>query len=112
MAPYILNLGTRWRCVVSFIPWPFYPRRKSPWNPLCGPHSCYKEESFPWWGSNLDSSAVQAVQALALRNALFSSGFCRIIMTSVMMSEVLKTINEKTCLPGGDVVYGSLVEGY
>jgi hypothetical protein len=33
-APRILNLGTRWRWVVSFTPWPLYPQRKSPWYPL------------------------------------------------------------------------------
>jgi hypothetical protein len=26
IAPHILNLGTRWRWVVSFMPWPLYPQ--------------------------------------------------------------------------------------
>jgi hypothetical protein len=34
MAPCILTLGTRWRCVVSFTTWPLYPRRKSSRYPL------------------------------------------------------------------------------
>jgi hypothetical protein len=33
-APCILNLGTRWKWMVSFTPQPLYPRRKNPWNPL------------------------------------------------------------------------------
>jgi len=43
IAPLIINLGTRWRWVVSFTPRPLYPRGKSPWYPLdrriCGPQS-------------------------------------------------------------------------
>jgi hypothetical protein len=31
IAPRILNLGTRWRWVVSFTPSPLYPQRKSLW---------------------------------------------------------------------------------
>jgi hypothetical protein len=34
IAPRILNLGTRWRWVVSFTPQPLYPQGKSPWYPL------------------------------------------------------------------------------
>jgi len=34
IAPRILNLGTRWRWVVSFTPRPLYLRGKSPWYPL------------------------------------------------------------------------------
>jgi hypothetical protein len=33
-APLILDLGTRWRWVVSFTPLPRYPQRKSPWYTL------------------------------------------------------------------------------
>jgi hypothetical protein len=29
IAPWIFNLGTRWKWVVSFTPWPFYPWEKS-----------------------------------------------------------------------------------
>jgi hypothetical protein len=32
--PHILNLGTRWRCLVSFTPRSLYPQGKSPWYPL------------------------------------------------------------------------------
>jgi hypothetical protein len=45
IAPRILDLGTRWRWVVSFTPRPLYPRGKSPWYPLDrrlgGPQSRY-----------------------------------------------------------------------
>jgi hypothetical protein len=34
IAPLILDLGTRWRWVVSFTPRPLYPQGKSPWYPL------------------------------------------------------------------------------
>jgi hypothetical protein len=34
IAPLILELGTRWRWVVSFTPRPLYPQGKSPWYPL------------------------------------------------------------------------------
>jgi hypothetical protein len=34
IAPRILDLGTRWRRVVSFTSRPLYPQRKSPWCPL------------------------------------------------------------------------------
>jgi hypothetical protein len=34
IAPLILDLGTRWRWVVSFTTWPLYPQGKSPWYPL------------------------------------------------------------------------------
>jgi hypothetical protein len=27
MDPRILDLGTSWKCVVIFMPWPLYPRR-------------------------------------------------------------------------------------
>jgi hypothetical protein len=40
----ILDLGTRWRWVVSFTSRPLYPQGKSPWHPLDrrlgGVHSC------------------------------------------------------------------------
>jgi len=32
--PCILDLGTRWRWVVSFTIWPLYPQGRSPWYPL------------------------------------------------------------------------------
>jgi hypothetical protein len=32
--PHIIDLGTSWRWVVSFMPLPIYPRGKSPWYPL------------------------------------------------------------------------------
>jgi hypothetical protein len=34
IASHILNLGTRWRWVVSFMPWILYPQGKSPQSPL------------------------------------------------------------------------------
>jgi hypothetical protein len=30
----ILDLGSRWRWMVSFVPWPRYPQGKGPWYPL------------------------------------------------------------------------------
>jgi hypothetical protein len=34
IAPRIIDLGTRWRWVVSFTPRPLYPQGKNPWYPL------------------------------------------------------------------------------
>jgi hypothetical protein len=34
IAPRILDLGTRWRRVVTFTPLPLYPQGKNPWYPL------------------------------------------------------------------------------
>jgi hypothetical protein len=34
ITPRILDLGTRWRWVVSFTPRPLYPQGKNPWYPL------------------------------------------------------------------------------
>jgi len=34
IAALILDLSTRWRCVVSFMPWPLYSKGKSLWYPL------------------------------------------------------------------------------
>jgi hypothetical protein len=34
IAPRILDVGTRWRLVVSFTSRPLYPQGKSPWYPL------------------------------------------------------------------------------
>jgi hypothetical protein len=34
IAPRVFNLGTRLRWVVSFMPWPLYPQRKSPSYPF------------------------------------------------------------------------------
>jgi hypothetical protein len=43
IAPSILELGTKWRLVVSFTARPLYPQGKSPWYPfdrsLGGPQS-------------------------------------------------------------------------
>jgi hypothetical protein len=59
IAPCILDLGTRWRWVVSFTPWPICPWGKSPWYPLDrrlgGPqshsgHSGEKKNSQPQLG--------------------------------------------------------------
>jgi len=34
IASRIVYLGTRWRWVVSYTAWPFYPQGKRPWYPL------------------------------------------------------------------------------
>jgi hypothetical protein len=43
IAPLILDLGSRWRWVVSFMHWPPYPQGKNPWyaldRRLSGPQS-------------------------------------------------------------------------
>jgi hypothetical protein len=57
IAPRILNLGTRWKWVVSFMPRPHYPRRKSPvihwiggWvGPRAGLGAVAKREKFHYW---------------------------------------------------------------
>ena len=45
LLPLILNLGTRWRCVVNFMPHPLYPRDKKTLHPLIrrvgGPQSYF-----------------------------------------------------------------------
>jgi len=55
--PYVLDLGTRSRWVVSFMPWPLYPQGKSPQYPL----NRRLGRSQRWWNykdrtfiSNLD----------------------------------------------------------
>jgi hypothetical protein len=32
--PPLLNLGTRWKCVISFTPLPLYPQRSKVWYPF------------------------------------------------------------------------------
>jgi len=34
IAPLILDLGTRWGCMVSFMTRPLYPQGKGHWHPL------------------------------------------------------------------------------
>jgi hypothetical protein len=62
--PRIFNLGTSWRWVVSFIPWPFYPWRKSPWysldRMLNGRHETEKNHAHTGTRTP-NSSAVQPV---------------------------------------------------
>jgi hypothetical protein len=59
IAPHILDLGTRWRWVVTFTSWPLYPQEKSSWYPLDrrlgGP------QSQTWWGEKY--SALTGIQA-------------------------------------------------
>jgi len=56
IVPGILDLGTRWRWVVSFMPWPLYTQGKSPWYHLdrrlaghqnCSGHSGEEKNSQP-----------------------------------------------------------------
>jgi hypothetical protein len=39
IAPCILDLGTRWRWVVNFTPWPLYPRERAPSTHWIGPRA-------------------------------------------------------------------------
>jgi hypothetical protein len=41
MAGCILNTGTRWNCVISFMPQILYPQGKSPLYPLDGNRQLY-----------------------------------------------------------------------
>jgi hypothetical protein len=47
----LFDLGTRWRCVVGFMPQPFYPQRKSPWylldRRLGGPQDMVVKRKIP-----------------------------------------------------------------
>jgi hypothetical protein len=70
IAPRIIDLGTRWRWVVSFTPWPLYPQGKSPPYPLdrrlSGPqsrsgHGAEVKNSQPHRDSNSNHSTVQPV---------------------------------------------------
>jgi hypothetical protein len=61
IAPRILDLGTRWRWVVGFMPQLLYPQGKSPWHPLDrrlgGPQS--------WSGHGGEEKNSQPVPGLA-----------------------------------------------
>jgi hypothetical protein len=68
IAPHILDLGTKWRSVVSFTPRPLYPQRKGPLYPLDrrlgGPQSRSGrggEEKNPKLLPGLESPIIQAV---------------------------------------------------
>jgi hypothetical protein len=47
--PCILNIGTRWRWVVSFTPRPIYSRGKSSWYPLQWRLGGSPEPVWTWW---------------------------------------------------------------
>jgi hypothetical protein len=81
IVPRILNLGNRWRSVVSYTLQSLYPQRKSPWYPmnrrLSEPQSCSgnggespravlgtvvkRKISSPRWESKLRTLIVQSV---------------------------------------------------
>jgi len=68
-----INLGTRWKWVVSFLPWQLYPQGKKPWYPLdkrlggsqsqSGPGS-KERKSQPLLGSNPSHPAHSLVTIL------------------------------------------------
>jgi hypothetical protein len=63
IAPCILDLGTNWRCVVSFTPRPLYAQGKSPWYPLdmrLGGPPCQSEHS----GEEKNSQALPGLELL------------------------------------------------
>jgi hypothetical protein len=71
IAPSILNLSTRWRWVVKFMPHPLYPLGKTIWYPLDGrlgkPHSqsgCHREEK--------DLFTLLKIETQLLRSPAFS----------------------------------------
>jgi hypothetical protein len=49
ISPCILNFGTTWRWVVSFMPQPIYPQGKSPWYPLDRRLGGASEQAWTWW---------------------------------------------------------------
>jgi hypothetical protein len=53
IAPRILDLGTRWKWVVSFTPRPLYSQRKRPWYPLHRPEPLWTR----WWRNKFPASA-------------------------------------------------------
>jgi hypothetical protein len=59
----ILNLGSRWKCVVSFMPLLLYRWLKSPQYSLSMMLGVMKKIkiSHPSWESNLDSSVIQSI---------------------------------------------------
>jgi hypothetical protein len=67
--PRFLDLGTSWRCVVTFTLRPLYPRRKSPrihWiggcvDPRAGMDDVENRKFLPLPGLNSDPSTVQPV---------------------------------------------------
>jgi len=69
IAPFVHDLGTRWKWVVNPIPWPLHSQGKSPWCPLnrrlCGP--LYRSSLFWRTEKSLASarSESQMVQPLA-----------------------------------------------
>jgi hypothetical protein len=62
-APHIPYLGTRWRGMVSFMPWLNYPQEKT-WytfdrrmsGPQNRPGDCGKRKILPYWKLNPSSS--------------------------------------------------------
>jgi hypothetical protein len=54
IAPRILDLGTRWRWVASFMPRPLYPQGMSPWYPL--DRRVGRPQSQSWRGGEENNS--------------------------------------------------------
>jgi hypothetical protein len=84
VVPCILNPGSRWKSVVSFTPWPPYPRGKNPLYPfdrrLGGPQShsrCGSEEENPCssWESNPGHPANSLVTILTEVSQHFQRGW-------------------------------------
>jgi len=59
IVPLILDLGTRWRWVVSSTPRPLYPQGRSPWYPLDRRLGGLPEPIWTrWWRNNFPAPAV------------------------------------------------------
>jgi hypothetical protein len=71
IGPHFLDLGTSWRCVVSFTPLPLYPRARllgTHWiggwlGPRFGLDNMEKRKSWPYRDSNSNLSVVQPVDS-------------------------------------------------
>jgi hypothetical protein len=61
IAPRILDLGTRWRWVVSFTPRLLYPQGKSPWFPLVYISNVMNLRLVKWPRRSRDSAEPRAV---------------------------------------------------
>jgi hypothetical protein len=88
----ILDLGSRWRRVVTFTPLPFYPQGKSPWYPLDGrlggPQSrsgrCGEEKNLSPAGNRtlaIHSVAIPTELCRALKHVTLATGTARGCLT-------------------------------
>jgi hypothetical protein len=98
IAPRI-DLGTRWRWVVSFTPRPLYPQGKSPWYPLDrrvgGPQSRSGRGSEQKNSQPLPGNEPPIIQPLAQR---YTTDLSRLQCMFVTNSNTCLTDSNNTCL--------------